>query len=261
MQSTDYPDAAAIRVPLLQRNGAIRDYALISPQDADLVRSYRWSQSHGYACRSRARRTEWMHRLIVGLTRGDRLEADHINRQRLDNRRCNLRIVTHMKNAQNLPARGASGVRGVSLGANGWWNVRFTVDGKFNWVGGFRTFSEAADASYAWLREYLPHALDGDLIPFPIIVGTLNPSRDRKLDNPGPDHILPFDVAVEIRHRRLAGERGRDLADEFGISQQLVCDIKMGRRYRASLEDQPRVSADEAIRAAREQINDRRMTG
>jgi hypothetical protein len=35
--------------------------------------------------------------------------------------------------------------------------------------------------------------------------------------------------AIEVRRRRVAGETGRDLAEEFGISQQRVCDIYKGR--------------------------------
>lgn len=38
-------------------------------------------------------------------------------------------------------------------------------------------------------------------------------------------------VVAEIRRRRLSGERGVALAREFGISQQLVCDIVKGRCY------------------------------
>ena len=38
-------------------------------------------------------------------------------------------------------------------------------------------------------------------------------------------------VADEIRRRRAAGEKGRRLAWEFGVSEQLVCDIHKGRAY------------------------------
>ncbi len=33
-----------------------------------------------------------------------------------------------------------------------------------------------------------------------------------------------------IKRRRAAGERGRDLAREFGVSEQYVCDIHNGRK-------------------------------
>jgi HNH endonuclease len=37
--------------------------------------------------------------------------------------------------------------------------------------------------------------------------------------------------ADEIRVRRSAGERGVDLAREFGVSQQLICNVMAGRQY------------------------------
>lgn len=44
-------------------------------------------------------------------------------------------------------------------------------------------------------------------------------------------NILSKDKAEEIRRRRFAGESGTALAREFGVSEQLVCDIKMGRKW------------------------------
>jgi hypothetical protein len=43
-----------------------------------------------------------MHRLILDLPVGDRRVVDHINKNRLDNRRENLRIVTMQENARNI---------------------------------------------------------------------------------------------------------------------------------------------------------------
>ena len=46
-------------------------------------------------------RTYLMHRMIMGLKHGDRRQVDHINHDCLDNRRQNLRIVTHSENLAN----------------------------------------------------------------------------------------------------------------------------------------------------------------
>jgi hypothetical protein len=46
---------------------------------------------------------ERIHRLLLGLTKHDKVFVDHINRNPLDNRRCNLRLCT---NAENLHNRG-----------------------------------------------------------------------------------------------------------------------------------------------------------
>lgn len=44
--------------------------------------------------------------------------------------------------------------------------------------------------------------------------------------------VLTEEDAEAIRNRRSAGERGVDLAKEYGISQQLVCCIYKGRLWR-----------------------------
>ena len=46
---------------------------------------------------------------------------------------------------------------------------------------------------------------------------------------------LTREQASEIRNRRLAGERGVDLAKEFGVSQSIVCAISKGRSYKYDL--------------------------
>jgi hypothetical protein len=43
--------------------------------------------------------------------------------------------------------------------------------------------------------------------------------------------VLSEAQALEIKQRRLAGESGKALADEFGVSQGTVCDIKYGRSW------------------------------
>jgi hypothetical protein len=71
---------------------------------------------------------------------------DHINRDRSDNRMCNLRLTTRAPNPQNSTiARSASGVRGVSrVGAC--WKAAIAVDGKEYYLGTFATIPEAAAA-------------------------------------------------------------------------------------------------------------------
>ena len=43
-------------------------------------------------------------------------------------------------------------------------------------------------------------------------------------------HLLTLRQVETIRRRRLKGERGRDLAQEFGVSEQYICDIHKGRK-------------------------------
>lgn len=44
-------------------------------------------------------------------------------------------------------------------------------------------------------------------------------------------HKISVATAEEIRRRRASGERGRNLATEYGVSEQLICDIHKNRGY------------------------------
>lgn len=66
----------------------------------------------GYASGRLKGRTRYMHRVLLG---EPELNVDHINRDRLDNRRSNLRTVTRTQNQYNLGMHhdNASGFKGV----------------------------------------------------------------------------------------------------------------------------------------------------
>lgn len=87
-----------------------------------------------------------MSRLILGLT-NPKIQADHANRNTLDNRCCNLRVATHAQNLQNQPPnrRNKSGYKGVYHDADG-WHARITADHITNYLGTFPTPEDAARA-------------------------------------------------------------------------------------------------------------------
>lgn len=43
---------------------------------------------------------------------------------------------------------------------------------------------------------------------------------------------LTLEKSKEIRERREAGEKGRDLALEYGVSEQTICDIYKNRKWK-----------------------------
>ena len=74
--------------------------ALINIEDIPLAKMHRWSlKDNGYVRTVINGRTAYMHRLISNAKDGE--EVDHINRDRLDNTRTNLRIVEHYVNMHN----------------------------------------------------------------------------------------------------------------------------------------------------------------
>ena len=163
----DVLDDGAARIPLFVRD-RVTSYALIDSDDAEHVRRHRWYRNFdGYAMRTIDDHVAVrMHRDILGLAKGDGTTVDHINRNRLDNRRSNLRIVTPAGNTQNRGSgRGSrSTYRGVywEPGGRGLkpWRPRIRVDGKLRHVGCFATEKEAAEAARAARARLMPFAVD-----------------------------------------------------------------------------------------------------
>jgi hypothetical protein len=74
-------------------------------------------------------------------------EVDHVNRDGLDNRRCNLRPATRCGNAYNVAPRGVSGIVGVTWDwRRNKWSAQITVNGKHYNLGCFATKYEAEQA-------------------------------------------------------------------------------------------------------------------
>jgi hypothetical protein len=84
-----------IYLPLRKQDGSIRAYAVIDDEDANLA-LFRWRQhSGGYVQRSTPtaenNRNVYLHHAVLRLDAADTREVDHVNRDKLDNRRHNLR--------------------------------------------------------------------------------------------------------------------------------------------------------------------------
>lgn len=89
-----------------------------------------------------------MHRLILGLDFGDKLQGDHINRNALDNRRKNLRIVTSQQNQFNK-----IGVKGYFWdGASAKYRAIIGLNGKTIHLGSHAT-KKAARLAYVQAKK------------------------------------------------------------------------------------------------------------
>ena len=130
---------------------------LVSIEDAELVRSYKWHilQGHNgklYVVANTKPSMTYMHRLIAGTPRG--METDHINGNGLDNRRSNLRIATPSQNSANTGKpkrpngeRHTSQFKGVSWDkSRGKWQAKITVARKCRNLGRYEVEADAARA-------------------------------------------------------------------------------------------------------------------
>jgi len=134
--------------------------ALVDDEDYErLVAFGSWELStQGYAVRTRRQRNQdgslvsistRMHREVMGLAHGDKLEVDHISGDRLDNRKSNLRVCSKTENLRNIKTHkdNTSGFKGVSfLKVKRKYQARLTFKYKTMYFGLFTCPIEAARA-------------------------------------------------------------------------------------------------------------------
>jgi hypothetical protein len=139
---------------------------IVDDEDFERVNNYTWNISDEYA-----RRTIWhgkrstsikLHQFIIGKA-PQGLEIDHENKNKLDNRKCNLRVVTKNKNQQNRKKSKncSSKYIGVCFDKNEkLWSANITDNNsKRIWLGRFDSEVEAAKAYDAVVDKYFPNQI------------------------------------------------------------------------------------------------------
>lgn len=154
-----------IYLPLTQEKST-----LVDVEDLPLLAAYRFTAlqmgSTTYAKAHCGSETVYLHRLLMfgGPAKRNGLVVDHIDGDGLDNRRSNLRAVSHRQNMMNTngkPRTRKTAFKGVSVRKHASRPYRATIeiDSRQKHLGYFASASEAAQAYDRAARAYFgPHA-------------------------------------------------------------------------------------------------------
>jgi hypothetical protein len=152
-----------MQMTIIKRNGETLTVEL-SDVDADLAKLHWYmSGSKGkvgrYVAQAIGGRTTYMHRVIaerMGLDLTDSgVSVDHVNGNKLDNRRENLRLATRREQSVNpndgLRSTNTSGHRGVSwCKASGKWQVHAMTGYRSVYLGSFDVIEDAVARRAEW---------------------------------------------------------------------------------------------------------------
>ena len=129
---------------------------LFDVEDFDFVSKYTWYINTRYAT-TRIRNIDnkqtgmYAHRLIMSFP--DNFYIDHINGNKLDNRKINLRLVTNSQNQHNQ-----LNVRGYYKSSLNRWNASIYVNRKSIYLGSYNTEAGARAAYLEAKQKYHPTA-------------------------------------------------------------------------------------------------------
>lgn len=132
---------------------------LFDLDDYDLIKNYCWNldSTNNYFKTIHNNKKLYLHRLIMGCNYNDGKIVDHINRERYDCRRKNLRFTTASNNLinQTLRSDNKSGTIGVSwYERDQLWEATIKYQGKIIHLGRFKDIRLAIEARLKGVKEY-----------------------------------------------------------------------------------------------------------
>ncbi len=117
---------------------------LFDREDYPKIAQHNWRKTDDYVYAMIDGRRKAIHRVIIDCPEG--MVVDHINRNPLDNRKCNLRICTPLQNSWNkIHSRFKTEHRGIIKLKNE-WVVRICVNYEIITIGRYKNFEDAVDA-------------------------------------------------------------------------------------------------------------------
>lgn len=129
----------------------------VDTDDYDLIKNHTWrlDPSNNYFCTAIDGKKVYLHRLIMGCTFGDKKIVDHINGDRSDCRKANLRIVTYLENAWNAKTINPYGAKNIR-NRGGSYEVRIGYKNSQFQVGSFSNLDDAIAKRIEVEKELYP---------------------------------------------------------------------------------------------------------
>lgn len=145
----------------LGSKSGLKNFAKVDDEDFERVSAIKWHLTNGYAVHTQyvrydgkkeIQRPIYMHRFIMGTPDG--MDTDHVNSNKLDNRKQNLRVCTRGQNICNRRfKKNSSYSRGTRPSGKKWF-ARITINRKIIHLGTYETIQEAANAYDEAAKKY-----------------------------------------------------------------------------------------------------------
>jgi len=152
-----------VEITLFKRDKSISGITIIDYKDYDEVKKYSWYlNSHNYVATNQGNFGKKLHRLILH-AKGIELDGDHFDRNKLNNQRSNLRLLTTVENNYNSSLRkdNSSGHIGVTWNLMAKkWQAQIQVDRKLKYLGLCKNINDAillrqnAEKKYVKIKIY-----------------------------------------------------------------------------------------------------------
>jgi hypothetical protein len=156
--------------------------ALVDDCDYDRVSNYKWFYDHGYARSCIDNRKVYLHRFVMNMS-DEHSKIDHIDLNKLNCRRENLRICSMYQNNRNKPKQNikcTSIYKGVYFKKDRLkWAAAINIGGKNYFLGHFGYQHEAANmynkAAIKYFGEFaklnvIPNEYDVDVVVRDIVI-------------------------------------------------------------------------------------------
>jgi hypothetical protein len=213
-------DNSPFRIPLRNQEGVIVEFALVDEDDFEKVNKYKWCLSNGYAHGTVEGKLIRLHHFVFKKPENGNV-IDHINQDKLNEQKLNLREVSQSENGhnkgKNTNIESSSKYKGVSWYENEKkWKSECRINKKTDILGSFENEEEAAKQYdiYTFIKIG-EKANNNNLVKYE---DTLTINIDDLIKKPSNKYDTPKNISFDKKQNKFKAEkkynknkyRGRD---------------------------------------------------